>query len=169
MRFGALYCVSTSCILVWRGAWLLWDVVYEEGVHYYINSSTLTEKNDADIKERHDQIHQLMANHSHSHHHTIDQGSNRRVDGNAAAAAALNNETSGNSKTTASDAISATDPHHLSLSGLLSHGVATVGLLALGRFASVLAPPARVSIVKDTPLYAKTAKEFMKKANWLFK
>jgi hypothetical protein len=28
-RFGALYTVAVSCVLVWRGTWLGWDVLYE--------------------------------------------------------------------------------------------------------------------------------------------
>ena len=28
-RFGALYTIAISCVLVWRGTWLGWDVVYE--------------------------------------------------------------------------------------------------------------------------------------------
>ena len=36
LRFGALSVVSTSCILVWRGSWLMWDVAYE----YMMNNVT---------------------------------------------------------------------------------------------------------------------------------
>ncbi|KAG7336666.1 fuseless domain containing protein [Nitzschia inconspicua] len=28
-RFGALYTIAMSCVLVWRGTWLGWDVLYE--------------------------------------------------------------------------------------------------------------------------------------------
>jgi hypothetical protein len=161
MRFGALYCVATSCVLVWRGAWLLWDVAYEEAYHYYINQSASINTNTEKRNEMHDQVHQLMSNPSHSHHHTIEERSHR--DGHIKIL-----------ETKASDApssgsISATDPHHLTQSGLLSHGIAMIGLLAFGRFASVLAPPTRASIVKDAPLYAKSAKEYMKTAKWLYK
>jgi len=31
-RFGAVYCTVISVVLVWRGAWLSWDVFYE-GLH----------------------------------------------------------------------------------------------------------------------------------------
>ena len=27
-RFGALYCIATSVVLVWRGTWVGWDVFY---------------------------------------------------------------------------------------------------------------------------------------------
>ena len=99
-RFGSLYCVSTSCVLIWRGTWMLWDIAYEK-------------------------IHK--------------------------------------------DQIKATDPKHLTKSGMLSHGIAVAGLLALGSFASVLAPPARASVLKDCALKAKTWQEYSKAAKWFFK
>lgn len=103
-RFGTLYCVATSCILVWRGAWLGWDVAYE----YFYKDST-----GAKVK--------------------------------------------------------ATDPGHLTNSGLLSHGIAIGGLLAFGRFSSVLAPPARASILSDLAMKARTWKEYSASAKWFFK
>lgn len=99
-RFGTLYCVSTSCVLVWRGTWMLWDIAYE-------------------------QFHK--------------------------------------------DNVKATDPNHLTKSGILSHGCAVGGLLIFGYFASVLAPPARVSVLKDCALKAKTWQEYSKAAKWFFK
>ena len=99
-RFGTLYCVSTSCVLVWRGAWVLWDVAYEK----YHN-----------------------------------------------------------------DQVKATDPKHLTTSGLISHSFAMGSLLAFGCFASVLAPPARASVLKDCALKAKTWQEYSKAAKWFFK
>lgn len=99
-RFGSLYAVSTSCVLIWRGAWVMWDVAYEK-------------------------FH--------------------------------------------GDEVKATDPKHLTKSGMLSHGAACVGLLCLGSFASVLAPPARASVLKDCALKAKTWQEYSKAAKWFFK
>jgi hypothetical protein len=32
-RFGALYTVAASCVLIWRGTWLGWDLVYEHAHH----------------------------------------------------------------------------------------------------------------------------------------
>jgi hypothetical protein len=88
-RIGALYALATSCVLVWRGTWLLWDVIYENC--YY----------------------------------------------------ALYDEE-----------VSSTDQGHLSQSGLLSHVTAVSGLVACGLFASVLAPPAAVSVLRDASLTA---------------
>ena len=97
-RFGTLYCVATSCILVWRGAWMGWDIAYEK----------------------------------------------------------LQKE-------------SATDKGHLTISGIGSHVIATLGLLAFGRFSSVLGPPARVSILEDLAFKATTWQQYSKSAKWFFK
>lgn len=101
-RFGSLYCVSVSCVLVWRGAWVLWDEAYE------------------DFNEK---------------------------------------------------KVKATDRHHLTNSGMLSHLAAIVGLLVMGRFSSVLAPPSNISILKDITLKGRTRtwKEYSDKAKWFFK
>ena len=32
-KFGALYVIAMSCVLVWRGTWVMWDVVYEKAHH----------------------------------------------------------------------------------------------------------------------------------------
>lgn len=98
-RFGTLYCVATSCVLVWRGAWMGCDILYEK---------------------------------------------------------------------IASDA-KATDPGHLTKSGVASHVLATCGLLAFGRFSSVLGPPARGSILEDLTLKATTWQQYSKAAKWFFK
>jgi len=80
-RFGALYTVAVSCVLVWRGTWVGWDVVYE--------------------------------------------------------------------KLHPDKAAKAVDPGHATHSGLLSHITAVSFLLGTGLFASVLAPPAAVSVIRD--------------------
>lgn len=97
-RFGTLYCVTASCILVWRGAWMGCDVVYEQ-----------------------------MTNHS------------------------------------------ASEPGHMTRSGVWSHVLAAAGLLAFGRFSSVLGPPARISILKDVAFNATTWHQYSKAAKWFFK
>lgn len=101
-RFSTLYCVSVSCVLVWRGAWILCDVAY---------------------------------NH-------------------------LNKEQA-----------KCTDRHHLTYSGTLSHFGAAIGLLAMGRFSSVLAPPSNISLLKDLAFRGRTQtwKEYSDAAKWFFK
>lgn len=83
VRFAAIYTVAMSCVLVWRGTWGGWDILYE-----YLSEQKPT------------------------------------------------------------------TPGHLSKSGVLSHGVASVGLLGCGLFASVLAPPAAASIIRDIAVKA---------------
>eukprot|EP00980_Cylindrotheca_fusiformis_P004734 scaffold1008_cov124-Cylindrotheca_fusiformis.AAC.2 len=97
-RFGSLYIVATSCVMVWRGAWMGCDIVYEK-----------------------------FTNHS-----ALDKG-------------------------------------HMTTSGVWSHVLATVGLLAFGRFSSVLGPPARISILEDLAFQAKTWKQYSQAAKWFFK
>jgi hypothetical protein len=85
-RFGALYTIALSCVLVWRGTWLGWDVLYE-----YTHPK----------------------------------------------------------QTPCKTAVKSTDPGHLSTSGMLSHVLAVTALVGTGLFASVLAPPAATSIIRD--------------------
>lgn len=109
-RFGTLYCVATSCVLVWRGTWMFWDIAYETfGIP------------------------------------------NENAHGDPQQQAA------------------ATDRGHLTKSGILSHSIAIGCLLAFGRFSSVLAPPARASILSDFTFKAKTWKEYSSAAKSIFK
>jgi|UPI000581AA37 hypothetical protein len=85
-RFGALYTVAVSCVLVWRGTWVGWDCLYER---------------------------------LHPHPDT-----------------------------------KSTDPGHATHSGMLSHVVSVTLLLATGLFASVLAPPAAVSVIRDWSIHS---------------
>lgn len=80
-RFGAIYSVATSCVLVWRATWLGWDILYE------------------------------------SLHPAEDTKS--------------------------------TDPGHMTHSGIFSHVASLTLLLGTGLFASVLAPPAAISVIRD--------------------
>eukprot|EP00594_Rhizosolenia_setigera_P009451 CAMPEP_0178968992 /NCGR_PEP_ID=MMETSP0789-20121207/18579_1 /TAXON_ID=3005 /ORGANISM="Rhizosolenia setigera, Strain CCMP 1694" /LENGTH=214 /DNA_ID=CAMNT_0020655017 /DNA_START=35 /DNA_END=679 /DNA_ORIENTATION=+ len=95
-RFGSLYCISMSVVLIWRGAWMMWDLGYEK---YHDNR------------------------------------------------------------------VKAMDPGHSTFSGVASHVLAVGGLLCVGRFSSVLAPPASYSILKDLAFKATTWKEFSNKAS----
>jgi len=85
-RFGALYTIAISCVLVWRGTWVGWDVLYE---------------------------------YTHPE------------------------------QTPCKTGVKSTAPGHLSTSGMLSHVLAVSALVGTGLFASVLAPPAATSIVRD--------------------
>lgn len=92
-RFGAIYTVATSCVLVWRGTWVGWDCLYE-----YL----------------------------HPHEDT-----------------------------------KSTDPGHATHSGLLSHAAALTLLLGTGLFASVLAPPAAISVIRDHTVRSTTSSQYV--------
>ncbi|CAB9509195.1 expressed unknown protein [Seminavis robusta] len=106
-RFGALYTIAMSCVLVWRGTWVGWDCVYE----YYYNQHYHTDSTQP-LKDGH--VNQSFLDHG-----------------------------------PVGFAIKSTDPGHLTTSGLASHCAAIVVLGACGVFASVLAPPAAVSVIRD--------------------
>lgn len=108
MRFGALYTIAMSCVLVWRGTWVGWDCLYAR-LHQHLPS--------------------LMSS--------------------SATTTSLAQHDDASSKT-----VSATDPGHATKSGALSHVVAIGLLLSTGLFASVLAPPAAVSVIRDLTVRA---------------
>jgi hypothetical protein len=106
-RFGALYTVAVSCVLVWRGTWIGWDVLYERFHPAQQRSMTYTSSHPGEHEESHVTSHPTMMT------------------------------------------IRSTDPGHATHSGLLSHLTALCLLLGTGLFASVLAPPAAVSVIRD--------------------
>ena len=101
-RFGAIYALAGSCILIWRGTWVMWDVVYER-----------------------------------AHHCPIQKTGPR-----------------------------ATDEHHATYSGLVSHVTAIVALVSCGLFASVLAPPAAVSVLTNAAVVTSKASSMSSRAGW---
>ena len=131
-RFGALYTIAMSCILVWRGTWVGWDCIYE---HY------------------------------HNHYLAAQKQRKEASDGNNStiAAAASSSPLMATSSSAALEhspahaAIKSTDPWHLTMSGLSSHLFAIVALGSAGVFASVLAPPAAVSVIKDLAIQASSS------------
>jgi Fuseless len=151
-RFGALYTVAMSCVLVWRGTWVGWDCVYER----LLNSPTTV----------------LV----HPHH--------KKQDDNHETATTTPTSLSTLSSTTALMAtsssflehspahatIKSTDPGHLTASGMASHLFAILALGGCGVFASVLAPPAAVSVIKDLAIKVSrpasgTTTSFLKRSN----
>ena len=125
-RFGALYVVAMSCVLVWRGTWVGWDCVYE---HYHNTHGGLEHTKKKSVEET-----SLL----------LDTASSSVVDPEFHASA-LDHGPVG-------FVIKSTDPGHLTRSGLASHGFAILALTAAGVFASVLAPPAAVSVIKDAAI-----------------
>ena len=122
-RFGALYTIAVSCVLVWRGTWVGWDVLYEK-----YHSQELKSLESGAESSKHSDNH-------HHHHHFLP------------ATEASNNSSKG-------EPVQATDPGHATKSGVLSHVVAVTVLGGTGLFASVLAPPAATSVIRDMAVRA---------------
>lgn len=131
-RFIILYGIASACILIWRGTWLLWD----EGAHVVADaysSSRLRQRLEnssgaAQLKQQQLPNNTPPHNPDSEHHHH------------------------GESTVTEHEDI---DENVLFYSGIASHVVATVGLLFMGRFASVMAPPANVSMLRDLFIHNK--------------
>lgn len=130
-RFIMLYGISTSCVLIWRGTWLMWD----EGAHFI--ADTLSSRWRSEQKETNPKhcpnttLHNAIEHQHYTNH---------------------NNESHSNSMT---QQHVVTDDEILFYSGLASHVVATVGLLFMGRYASVMAPPANASMLTDLFIHGK--------------
>jgi hypothetical protein len=103
-RFGALYTIAMSVVLVWRGTWLGWDVLYEKYHHTY------------EVSHPDDPV--LPTSETGPH------------------------------------PVQATAPGHATRSGVLSHALAVAALVGSGLFASVLAPPAATSVMRDLAVRA---------------
>mmetsp|Transcript_20881 Transcript_20881/g.42568 ORF Transcript_20881/g.42568 Transcript_20881/m.42568 type:complete len:225 (+) Transcript_20881:245-919(+) len=118
-RFIVLYGISSACVLLWRGTWLLWDEAADSVNNLWRRSPQ------SQIIQRQSQLNiDILRRHSISEE-TGDKDSYRRED----------------------EAIS--EEQVLFYSGIASHVFATVTLLYMGRFASVMAPPANVSMMRD--------------------
>lgn len=119
-RFINLYLIAMSCVLVWRGAWLMCDEISDQVMN---SKSAVPVKTDsaslsAAVSEK--AFSQRQNNYTPSSHHTVFRQDKSRM-----------------------------------YSGMASHILATIGLLFMGRFNSVMAPPANVSLMKDILLYGK--------------
>jgi hypothetical protein len=136
LRFMSLYCVSLSCILIWRGTWMLWDQAYEYWLHEYRNHDTATSSTNVTASMN-----------------------NNSTDSIKSESDVVSNDNH--------DRVKATHPIHSTTSGIASHIIGIGGLLIAGRFASVLAPPAGISILRDCGLSkASTWKQYSAVAKW---
>lgn len=164
-RFIVLYGIATSCILLWRGTWLLWDEAAHcvaDAIASY-NGTTTERMSSTTAGPTGAAVPSLSSN------TTINSDEQYRLQSST--------NTTANMTTVA---ISSTlqhsvgehhhDLHHgestvtqhpdmkektLFYSGIASHVLATAGLLAMGRFASVMAPPANVSVLRDQFIYCQ--------------
>ena len=142
-RFISLYGIAMSCVLIWRGTWLCTDVVSDflaDSFSKRIDAvkPSLTKK-EVDL--------------------TINGGEGtRKLEPLPVPKASLHADTDKHHHLNheGHDAVSHHDVDDVLLySGIASHVVATVGLLFIGRFKSVMAPPANVSIMNDLFIHGK--------------
>lgn len=118
-RFIVLYGISSACVLLWRGTWLLWDEAGDLVANIWRRSRQ------SQIIQQQSQLNiNILRRHSISKE-AGDKDNHRRED----------------------EAFS--EKRVLFYSGIASHVFATVTLLCMGRFASVMAPPANVSMIRD--------------------
>lgn len=145
-RFVVLYGIASSCVLIWRGTWLLSDeIAHRISNAYYdanLQKSNTTQK--LQLKKEDDSLitreitqQQYYGNTSYNNkqqhqHTTIDHH--------------------GEASVTQHDDL---DEQTLFYSGIASHVVATMALLSIGRFSSVMAPPANVSLLRDTFIHGR--------------
>lgn len=136
IRYGGIYCTALSCVLVWRGAWLGWDCFYESLHNHH-----------------HDHVgYWLTASKSSFLHHGVYKHMPLTPDDEE--------------KTTdIRPTVEATDPGHATKSGFVSHAVACGFLISAGVFASVLAPPAAASVLRDANIVRSTVVAAANKAS----
>ncbi len=227
-RFLLLYGIATSCVLLWRGTWLLWDEAahsiadfIEECCNYGRSRSQSSEEEEvkAAVKEAAAAV-AIKLSSTPMDPTTLDNGSDDPFQQKMAHHSTTTSSSSYNTATTIHDTAVASsksivsssscseteqyqkthqpppqdqpphqnahhkheDCHHgessvthhtditdrtLFYSGIASHLVATVVLLSMGRFVSVMAPPANTTLLKDHFLhergkkFAKAARKFM--------
>jgi len=145
-RFVSLYGIAMSCVLMWRGTWLLWD----EGSDWVADS--FTKRDDTGKSPS-----SLLAAAEDSKTKNGD-GVGRKLEPIPLPKASLHADTDKHHHVNyeSHDAVSHHDVDDVLLySGIASHVVATIGLLFIGRFKSVMAPPANVSIMNDLFIHGK--------------
>ena len=133
-KLAAMYGLAMSCVLIWRGTWMMWDLGYE---YFYAHISDDDSKNG---KVKH--IFSIK-NHYPNDPRVFDQLS--KFDGNKVSTGTYE-------ITEKKDDDNPTPIIHGTLSGMISHVPSTIILISIGLFASVFAPPASFCVVKDASL-----------------
>jgi len=171
-RFIVLYGIATSCILLWRGTWLLWDeaahciadaIASYNGMTTERMSMTKTTTAGSTVAAIPLEGRNLSSN-------TRTKISDEQYEVQTSTNTTADMTTVTISSTHHLDGDRHHDLHHgestvtqhpdmeentLFYSGIASHVLATAGLLAMGRFASVMAPPANVSVLRDQFIYGQ--------------
>lgn len=180
-RFVSIYMIALSCVLVWRGAWLLWDEAAD------VVSNGLSRMVVVDGPDEHDQVTSTTGSTLRDDQRDYNKKGAVYLSSNSTAkplppqsvlppATTTDQRSNPNhsdfwtTPATSRDSSSEHDAvsHHdvdrtLFYSGLASHLLATAALLYLGRVQSVMAPPANVSMMRDLFLHS-TGKAFRKSA-----
>ena len=181
-RFIVLYGIASGCIRIWRGTWLLWD----EAAHgvadaidsYKLRGSSMPSSSSSSLPSSSSSSTATGARAVASWSNSTKQSS--PITTTIVAPRAL-----------APTAIATTPPHlhpdHSDLhhgestvthhedieektlfySGIASHVLATCGLLLMGRFACVMAPPANITMLRDSFIhgegktFARAVKKFL--------
>mmetsp|Transcript_12422 Transcript_12422/g.17645 ORF Transcript_12422/g.17645 Transcript_12422/m.17645 type:complete len:276 (-) Transcript_12422:461-1288(-) len=152
-RFVSLYGIALACVLVWRGAWLAWDELADQ-VSDLVVPITTKEENQAPSQSKQQPLVPLEKKATTIMATTATTNSQPSI--SSASATPQEHHQHHHHHNDHQDAVS----HHdidrtLFYSGIASHVCATVGLLMIGRFKSVMAPPANVSMMKDIFLHGK--------------
>lgn len=166
-RFIVLYGIATSCVLIWRGTWLLWD----EAAHCIADTiasynGTTTERMSssstailgptvAAIPLERWSLSSNTRTKISDEQYKVQSSTNKLTGLATVAISTTHHHSNGNNQHDLHHGESTVTQHPdmeentLFYSGIASHVLATVGLLAMGRFASVMAPPANVSLLRD--------------------
>ena len=164
-RFIVLYGIATSCVLLWRGTWLLWDEAahciadtiasYNGTTTERMLSSATAELTKAAISLERQSLTSNTRTKISDEQYKVQSSSNTSSDMTTVAIPSTHHNPDSNHHHDLHHGESTLTQHPdmeentLFYSGIASHVLATAGLLAMGRFASVMAPPANVSVLRD--------------------
>lgn len=169
-RFIVLYGIATSCVLIWRGTWLLWDEAahciadtiasYNGTTTERMSSSSTATLGPTVVAAIPLERWSLTAKKS-DEEYKVQSSTNKLTDLATNAISTTHHHSDGNNQHDLHHGESTVTQHPdmeektLFYSGIASHVLATAGLLAMGRFASVMAPPANVSVLRDQFIYGQ--------------
>mmetsp|Transcript_14051 Transcript_14051/g.17709 ORF Transcript_14051/g.17709 Transcript_14051/m.17709 type:complete len:267 (-) Transcript_14051:223-1023(-) len=147
---GGIYGLAWSCVLIWRGTWMAWDLCYEK---YCLHLEEVS-KNDRlihwfSVKNHFSQLRRMDT--AFDSHAVMDDH-----DAAAFTAATVRSDLEGEVKEEGQKRCKGEDyldpVIHGKVSGLMSHVFASVVMASFGVLASVFAPPAAMSVVRDASL-----------------
>ena len=140
--FG-IYGLAWSCVLVWRGTWLGWDLLYEqivmkmEELNAWDNPSAFSN-------------HILQADNDASNPISSNVWKKNTSTMTTAGQEIVEDVKTLQNSTHIITTIDSSAIHHGTRSGLASHLTAVILLTSFGLLASVFAPPARIAVLRDT-------------------